>query len=130
MEKKYSAEKPQTVELMGARRRLNYGVWKLSEAELQELWEQEFEHTAPFEYFAKEHRYGYYSLEMGGARWNYNGLIEAIIRDKYTADEMEATINNYLLDPEDEETAKAFNEMQAWRRFAKDTAKEVLGIKE
>ena len=112
---------------LGVRKRLNYGVWELSETELQELWEQEFEHNAPFDYFAKEHRYGYYSLEIGGARWNYSGIIESIVREKYTSDVMEATINNYLLDPEDKENVKSFSEMQAWRRFAKDTAKEVLG---
>ena len=42
---------------------------------------------------------------------------------------MQAVINNYLLDPEDEAVVKEFNTMQAWRKKAKEIAKEALDYK-
>ena len=42
---------------------------------------------------------------------------------------MQSIINNYLLDPTDETIVKEFNEMQAWRKEAKEIAKEALEYK-
>ena len=53
-------------------------------------------------------------------------LISDIIRDRYSSDRMEAVINNYLLDPEDEKAKAEFDEMQAWRREAKRLAGEII----
>ena len=39
---------------------------------------------------------------------------------------MQAIINNHLLDPTDEEHEAEFNEMQAWRKHAKEVADHVL----
>ena len=80
----------------------------------------------PDEWFKERHKYGYWQLSIPMGQWSYAGIVNAIITDAYRSDIMEATINNYLLDPEDEENVKAFKEMQAWRRFAKDTAKEII----
>ena len=59
--------------------------------------------------------------------YNYGGLVSAIISLKYSPDEMTAVINNYLLDADDESMA-AFKEMQEYRKYAKATAKTILGI--
>lgn len=148
MEKIYTGEKPQDVVPMGARKRINYGVWELSEAEVQALWEAEREHTAPYDYFAQQHRYGYYTLVIGGAQWNKSGVVDAIIRDRYREDEMEAITNNMtattslfletlvtggitsaikvLKESIDEDKSATFAEMQNWRKMAKEWAKRVF----
>lgn len=143
----YSAEVPVRMILKGARRQLNYNVKELSEDELKALWEKEGSETA-YEYFAKEHKYSYCSLEMGGARWNYHGIVEEIIRAKYTSEQMEAITNNmnvivaeffdtlvtsgltesvkYLLTSVKSDNMENFKTMQEWRTLAKKEAKSVL----
>ena len=85
---------------------------------------------------------------MGGARWSYNNIVEAIIRDKYSADEMEAITNNmnavtaeffntlisdgiisatkFLVENIKNEETVRFKEMQEWRALAKKTAREII----
>jgi hypothetical protein len=59
-------------------------------------------------------------------KWNYSGVVDALVSHKYPIDKMQAVINNYLLEPENEEFVTAFNEMQSWRKEAKEIAKEAL----
>ena len=59
-------------------------------------------------------------------KWNYSGVVDALISHKYPIDKMQAVINNYLLDPEDAYAIDEFNKMQAWRKEAKEIAKEAL----
>ena len=59
-------------------------------------------------------------------KWNYSGVVDALISHKYPIDKMQAVINNYLLDPNDEYAVSEFNAMQAWRKEAKEIAKEAL----
>lgn len=59
-------------------------------------------------------------------KWNYSGVVDALISHKYPIDKMQAVINNYLLDPNDEYAISEFNAMQAWRKEAKEIAKEAL----
>ena len=59
-------------------------------------------------------------------KWNYSGVVDALITYKYPIDKMQAVINNYLLDPTDPDILKDFNEMQQWRQQAKTIAKEAL----
>lgn len=59
-------------------------------------------------------------------KWGYSGIVDALVQYKYPIDKMQAVINNYLLEPENEEFVTAFNEMQAWRKEAKEIAKEAL----
>lgn len=150
MELNYSAEVPEKVILMGARRKLNYNVRELSESDLSELWEKEENKDVPFAYFAKEHKYVYNSIVIGGAQWNYGGIVNAIVREKYSIDEMEAITNNmaainavfmqtlvsggivdaikYLKESADSDDTAAFKEMQEWRALAKREAKGVLKL--
>lgn len=53
-------------------------------------------------------------------------IIAAIITAAYPSDEMQAIINNHLLDPTDEEHEAEFNEMQQWRTHAKEIASKVM----
>lgn len=55
-----------------------------------------------------------------------NEIVSAIIRMKYSADSMEAIINNRLLDSLDEDAEQEFLEMQAWRARAKELADEAV----
>ena len=59
-------------------------------------------------------------------KWNYSGVVDALITYKYPIDKMQAVINNYLLDPNDEYAISEFNAMQAWRKESKEIAKEAL----
>ena len=76
----------------------------------------------------KEVEYGYEwdSVEIQGTKWDYGGIIDAIVTYKYPNDKMQAVINNYLLEPENEEYIRTFNEMQTWRKEAKEIAKQAL----
>lgn len=59
---------------------------------------------------------------------SYENLVAAIVKGRYTDDEMTAIINNHLLDDGNEEHSEEWREMQAWRKEAKETAKEMLQV--
>lgn len=149
----YSKEIPQLTDRVGRVMRVNYGVWELTEEEILALWleeikDKEGEQETPDEWFKQEHRYGYYATDVLIGKWNYNGVVEAIIRDKYSQSEMEAITNNmaaitavfmqtlvsegiiaatkYLKDSIDDDNTARFKEMQEWRKMAKDTAKNIF----
>ena len=151
MEVKYSNEVPVSVERHGTRRTLNYNVRELGESEIKELWDKESNKEGmSYEVFAREHKYSYNSLSIGNGRWGYSGIVEAIIRDKYSADQMEAITNNmaavnavfmqtlvsggiveaikYLRESADAADAETFREMQEWRTMAKQEAKSILKL--
>lgn len=56
---------------------------------------------------------------------DYGVIVSAIVRCKYSADEVEAIVNNYLLAKTDA-SENDMSEMQGWRALAKETAKSVL----
>ena len=66
------------------------------------------------------------TLQLGISKFNYGGIIDALINYKYPIDRMQAIINNYLLDPNDESINQEFIEMQKWRSESKQIAKEIL----
>lgn len=59
-------------------------------------------------------------------KWNYSGVVDVLISHKYPIDKMQAVINNYLLDSNDEYAVSEFHKMQEWRKEAKEIAKEAL----
>lgn len=65
-------------------------------------------------------------LIIGPTEFCYNGLVNKIISYKYPNDKMQAIINNYLLEPEDETALSEFMVMQSWRSESKTIAKEIL----
>ena len=151
MEKKYSSEVPVKVERKGTKRTLNYGVQELGESEIKELWDKAQQEDTSYEVFARQHKYGYWSVEVPMGQWRYDGVINAIIREKYRSDEMEAINNNatasfaeflnelvrdgilsatkHLVENIKEDNQEAFKEMQEWRALAKKEAKEVFNVK-
>ena len=70
--------------------------------------------------------YKYNQVKIEYDKWEYGGVVDALVIYKYPNDKMQAVINNYLLEPENEEYIRAFNEMQAWRKEAKEIAKQAL----
>ena len=55
----------------------------------------------------------------------YNTLIAALVRVRYSSDDMEAIINNYLLDTQNPDASATFREMQIWRQTVKAFAKKI-----
>ena len=49
----------------------------------------------------------------------YGKLVARLIREKYSQDEVEAIINNYLFDPQDETYRLEFSELQKYREECK-----------
>lgn len=70
--------------------------------------------------------YKYQTYTLKPAVLDYDSIVNAIISKEYPNDKMQAVINNYLLDPSNEDTTKEFNDMQAFRKKAKDWAKDLL----
>ena len=70
--------------------------------------------------------YKWEQVSVPSEKWDYSGIVDALIQYKYPIDKMQAVINNYLLDPNDEYAISEFNSMQAWRKEAKQIAKEAL----
>ena len=70
------------------------------------------------------YKYQIYTLEP--AVLDYDSIVNAIVSKEYPNDKMQAIINNYLLDPSNKDTTKEFNDMQAFRKKAKDWAKDLL----
>ena len=57
---------------------------------------------------------------------NYDRLVSLLININYSNDGMQAIINNYLLDKDDEKVMQEFNDMQEWRKKCKSVAKRIL----
>lgn len=70
------------------------------------------------------YKYQIYTLKP--AVLDYDSIVNAIVSKEYPDDKMQAVINNYLLDQSNVDTTKEFNDMQAFRKKAKDWAKDLL----
>ena len=70
--------------------------------------------------------YKYQTYTLKPTILDYDSIVNAIISKEYPNDKMQAIINDYLLDPSNEDTIKEFNDMQAFRKKAKDWAKDLL----
>lgn len=64
------------------------------------------------------------TLETSGVV--YEHCVNKLISAKYPSDKMQAIINNYLADPNNPSYINEFNAMQAWRKVAKQAAKEAV----
>ena len=153
MKKKYSAEVPQQIINTAPKGILNHGVYEVSEEEMKQLWDEQRGSMKdmpeePDEWFRTEHKYGYYATEVPMGQWSRDGVVNAIIRDKYRIDEMAATTNNmaainavfmqtlvtegivaatkYLKESINDANTARFKEMQEWRAMAKKVASEII----
>ena len=152
MDKRFSSEVP---EKLGKYRNglvLNYAIRESSEEEILHEWQNggrmEMEGDEPTADFRSQHKYTYYTLNIPMGQWKYDGVVNAIIRDTYRSDEMEAITNNmaavnavflqtlvtegiieatkYLKDSVNEINSTQFKEMQEWRAMAKKVAKSII----
>ena len=82
--------------------------------------------TINFDIKEVEEGFEWKSIEIPQTKWDYAGVVDALVQRKYPIDKMQAVINNYLLDTEDAYAIDEFNKMQAWRKEAKEIAKEAL----
>ena len=151
MENNYSNEQPQKVERIRNGYKVNYNIRETTAEELLELWKESGrseEGDVPTKDFADENKYVYHSVSLPMGQWNYGGIVNAIIRDKYRVDEMESITNNmaavnavfmqtlvtegivgaiqYLRDSYDKDNAEIFKQMQEWRAMAKKEAKSIF----
>lgn len=96
---------------------------KLTDEELETLAKQlNIEND---NYFKQMYAYRYYSIEMPLGVDDYDSEVNAIVSAKYSSDAMQAVINNYLLSPNNETIKKEFNDMQEWRKEAKEFASDI-----
>lgn len=73
--------------------------------------------------------YIYEEATVRGARfglWDYPTLVTAIIHSRYTADQIEAIVANYLDGEDDEQHRLEMAELQEWRKQAKTIAHEIF----
>lgn len=78
-------------------------------------------------------------LELPVGVWNYGAIVSALVRSKYSEDDVEAIVNNNIAliampsavsDEEGQQKLSEFEQMQQWREKCKARAKELLAIGE
>lgn len=154
MEIKYSNSIPDKIERIINGILLRYNVEETPMEEIEILWKNkhpQLAEEAPEESFIIAHKYKYNELKVLQGRIKYDSIVEDIIRDKYSADEMEAITNNmnavvseffatlvsdgivkatkYLVDSVNSEKMQRFKEMQEWRALAKKESKSIFESK-
>lgn len=78
-------------------------------------------------------------IELPTGVWNYGAIVAALVRTKYSENDMEAIVNNNLAlmampsavsEEEGRQKLSEFQEMNEWREKCKARAKELLAIGE
>lgn len=69
-----------------------------------------------------------YNHKEGLSSSDFGSMVSCIIRGKYSEDDVEAILNNYLADPENERYVAEFNSLQSWRNEAKERTRSILGL--
>lgn len=142
---------PKQIENTSPKVTLNYNIHESTQEEIQQAWDElriEDMPATPDEWFVSEHKYAYYQTQVPMGLWSRDGIVNAIIRDKYRQDEMEAITNNmaainavfmqtlvtegiiaatkYLKDSINDANTARFKEMQEWRAMAKEVARSII----
>lgn len=73
-----------------------------------------------------EDGYEYYENTLERGVWNRGAIISAIVRMRYSADEVEAIVNNVLQDPFNSDRLQEYKALQEWRKKAKIYASELM----
>lgn len=94
----------------------------------KKYYNNRFYYTIKFNvmYKKSEAEWTWDSVNLPYGKFDYDTIVNAIVSYRYPADKMQAIINNYLLDKDDQKVIDEFNEMQEWRKYAKSHAKEIL----
>lgn len=78
-------------------------------------------------------------VTLGTGVWNYGAIVNALVRYKYSADKVEAIVNNSLVlmqspsavsEEKTTEQISELEELQTWREKCKARAKDLLAIGE
>lgn len=154
MEIRFSSEYPVKVGKARNGFMLSYNVQETPMEEIVRQWQSQREGMdgedagEPDAEFVRSHKYMYHEVRVAHGQWNYGGIVNAIIRDKYASDEMESITNNmnvivaeffehlvadgilsatkYLMGSINTENTENFAAMQKWRSMAKAEARQVL----
>lgn len=86
----------------------------------------EFVYTIRVEIVENEEGYCWFDTTLPKGVWNRNAIITAIVRLRYSADDVEAIVNNVLSDPLDESRMAEYKALQEWRKKAKEYASELM----
>lgn len=151
---KYDNKMPNGIENVNGKQYflINIEISEATNEELRSLWNNFTGHdgTEIQDWFIADNKYRYRSIEVPKKQWTRDGIVDAIIRDKYRIDEMEAITNNmaainavfmqtlvtegivaatkYLKESINDENTARFKEMQEWRAMAKQVAKDTLKL--
>lgn len=81
------------------------------------------------------------TVELETGVWNYGAIVSALVRAKYSADDIEAITNNNIAlltmpsavssaasEEDREEKLAEFRKMQEWRSKCKERARELISI--
>lgn len=85
-------------------------------------WEYHFNYNVKED----EGEYQWLSVVTSAGVWDKGAIIRAIIRARYSADDVEAIINNVLNAPTDKTRVAEYKELQQWRAMAKRSAAECM----
>lgn len=91
----------------------------------------QIQHTVNFnieEINENGYKYRWQSVTLEIGVFTYPAIVSAIVTERYPSDQMQAVVNNYLGDPDDPKIVGEMRDMQAWRAFAKQVAKDVLNM--
>lgn len=71
-------------------------------------------------------RYKFHQVTLPIGIMDYGSIVSAVFNEVYTNNQFQAIMANHALDPEDEEHETEFRQMQEFRKYAKQYAKDVL----
>lgn len=78
--------------------------------------------------FPTGHKFKHQAVTLEPGVWRYDAIVSALVNAQFPRDKMDAIVNNYLEDPENATAAEEMQEMQEWRKAAKQIAKDALEL--
>jgi hypothetical protein len=82
----------------------------------------------PYILYKQDDKYYWIDIILNRYEYNYRSLVDAIIKLKYDLSEAQAILFNYLSDSTNKKYIEEFNNFQAWRKHAKEFAKNHFNL--
>ncbi len=105
-----------------------FSAFRPEEIEVEFSSSRQMRHIINFHVTEVEGGFTYDSILIPPGRFTYGGIVNELVTSRYPDDVMQATVNNYLADPDDTTAKAEFDQMQAWRKEAKTIAQRALEI--
>ena len=86
-------------------------------------------HFIPYDINNVDGVYSWKYIEIPPEKFSYTGFIDSLVTLKYSLKDILAIMLNNLSDPENEKYKKELKELQDWRMYVKNYAKEYFNIK-